>query len=261
MGALAPLAIDLGHFLSALILVLMRVGAMLMATPVFRSTGMPARVRLSLALILSALAVAALPPGQAMPALDASLLTVAVSEVALGIAMGLMIQLVFAALTIAGEGIAMGMGLGFSTMIDPQNGDPVPTLSQLFVLLATLLFIILDGHLHALGMLFSSFELLPPGTQVFSQAQNGVLIEWAATMYTNALFIALPILVAMLLTNVIFGVITRAAPQLNLFAIGFPLMLSIGIAVLYLHVSHVTEGTAQLLTQAFTRMAGLMVNP
>ncbi len=257
----ATLIPELTPAITSLMLVLTRVGAMLMATPVFRSTGVPARVRIVLALTFSLLAVAALPPDYQAPAIDAGLVAAIVSEVGLGLAMGFMIQLVFASLAIAGEACAMGMGLGFATMIDPANGNPVPTLSQLFMVLSTLIFVALDGHLQMLGMLFVSFDLLPPGSSPFAAVHISVLLEWAMLMYAHAMFIALPIIVAVLLTNILFGVITRAAPQLNLFAIGFPMMLLLGIFLIFMNVEHVAEGARSLLRAAFSEVDRLIGTP
>ncbi|MDJ0652725.1 MAG: flagellar biosynthetic protein FliR [Xanthomonadales bacterium] len=232
-------------------LMFVRVGAMMMATPIFRSTGIPTRVRLVMAVILAAAAMPTLPDDYQTPTMGSAMLPVILWEFGLGVAMGFMIQLVFAALAVAGEAVAMGMGLGFANMVDPQNGSSVPTMSQQFALLATILFVTINGHLLMLQMLYDSFALIPPGSRPFDAAQRSVLLEWGAVMYANALFLALPVLITMLLTNLAFGVITRAAPQLNVFAIGFPLMLIFGFVVVMINTEHLITGTQDLFEQAF----------
>ncbi|MEM9531413.1 MAG: flagellar biosynthetic protein FliR [Pseudomonadota bacterium] len=235
----------------AFVLVFTRIGALLMATPVFRSTGVSTRIRLVLGLALAALAVTTLPSGYQPPPFGAALIPAVLWEMALGLGMGLAIQMVFAALTIAGEAVAVGMGLGFSTIVDPQNGASVPTMSQQFVLLATMLFIALNGHLLALDMVHDSFRLLPPGDGGELSRGASALLDWAMSMYANALMLALPVIAAMLLTNLAFGVVTRAAPQLNVFAVGFPLMLLMGMAVVLVNIPNLLNATQGLFDEAF----------
>ncbi|MEM7705822.1 MAG: flagellar biosynthetic protein FliR [Pseudomonadota bacterium] len=244
-------ALNLEGLVVTYLLALTRVSALLMATPVFRSTGVPSRIRLLLAVTVAALTVGTLPPGYEVPTFGFSLIPIALWEMALGLAMGLCIQMVFAALTIAGECVAVGMGLGFATIVDPQNGASVPTMSQQFVLLGTMLFVAINGHLVALNMVHDSFVMLPPGSQGNLSGGATPLLEWAMAMYANALRLALPVIAAMLLTNLAFGVITRAAPQLNVFAVGFPLMMLIGMAAVMINIGTLLDATASLFEQAF----------
>lgn len=239
------------------LLALTRVSALLMATPVFRSTGVPSRIRLLIAVTVAALTVSTLPAAYQAPAFGFNLLPAIAWEVALGLAMGLCIQMVFAALTIAGECVAVGMGLGFATIVDPQNGSSVPTISQQFVLLGTLLFVTINGHLVAINMVHESFALLPPGTNAGLDSGAEALLDWAMRMYANALRLALPVIAAMLLTNLAFGVITRAAPQLNVFAVGFPLMMLIGIAALMVNIGSLLNTTSSLFDGAFSAATAL----
>ncbi len=239
-------------------LVFVRVGALLTATPVFRSTGIPTRVRLMFALAVSGLLFASLPPNYVTPTSAVELVPIVLWELALGFAMGFIVQMVFAALAVAGESVAMGMGLGFASLVDPQSGTSVPTVSQYFVLMASLLFVALNGHLLMLQMLFDSFTIIPPGSKSPLLNNPGIGIEWAATMYAHALFIALPVLVAMLLTNLAFGVITRAAPQLNIFAIGFPLMLVLGVVMILVNMEHLVSAAGDLFERAYLAVGRLL---
>ncbi len=250
-------ALNLDGLAVTYLLALTRVSALLMATPIFRSTGVPAKVRLLLAVTVAALTMGTLPDSYSPPTFGFGLIPIALWEMALGLAMGLCIQLVFAALTIAGECVAVGMGLGFATIVDPQNGASVPTMSQQFVLLGTLLFVAINGHLMALDMIHSSFTLMPPGSRGNIHGGAAPLLEWAMSMYANALRLALPVIAAMLLTNLAFGVITRAAPQLNVFAVGFPLMMLIGMAAVMININSLLDACAALFGKSFAAATAL----
>lgn len=214
------------------VLVFTRVGALLMATPFLRSTGIPAQVRLILALTLSAMVTPHAMINEVPDPLSISMLTVLAQEFTIGLAMGFFVQLVFASLTMAGEAISMSMGLGFSTMIDPQNGVPVPVLSQFLVLMGTMLLLVLDTHLWLIELLGLSFTALPVGSASLGVHAATAIMDWATHMYGAAILIALPLLTAVLIINFALGIVTRAAPQLNIFAVGFPFLVLLGLILL-----------------------------
>lgn len=215
---------------------------------------MPSRIRLLAALVITLILIPVIPPIEVIDPLSVQAFAVTAREVAIGLAMGFILQLVFAALTIAGESISMSMGLGFSTMIDPQNGVPVPVLSQYFVLLATLVFLAVDGHLLLIDVLATSFHTMPVA-QVITGAEGAwQIVAWSSEMYAGALMVALPVLTAVLMANLAFAVVTRAAPQLNIFAVGFPFMLLLGFAALFVALGSQFELLEKLFADAFSRM-------
>jgi len=124
--------------------------------------------------------------------------------------------------------MAQTMGLGFAQMNDPANGVTVPVVSQFYVIIATLLFLALNGHLVLIDVLAESFQMLPISMQGVNNDGLWVLISWSSWIFTGAVLMSLPVVVALLLVNVAFGVMMRAAPQLNVFAVGFPLTLTFG---------------------------------
>ena len=139
----------------------------------------------------------------------------------------------FNAVTMAGESIAITMGLGFALMNDPQNGAQVPVVAQFYLVLGTLIFLSLDGHHAILMLLNDSFELMPIGKPLGADSL-WTLVSWAANIFYGSLAIAIPALAAVLTVNITMGVITRAAPQLNLFSVGFPISLLVGLfAMMY----------------------------
>ncbi|MFT7287178.1 MAG: flagellar biosynthetic protein FliR [Halieaceae bacterium] len=212
----------------------LRFSALLLASPVFSSATINVRVRVFLSVLISAL-VAPLLPAQDYPdPLSGVGVLMAAREVLIGLAMGFVMQLVFGAVVVAGQSVAMSMGLGFAMSIDPQNGVQVPVVSQFNMVLATLLFLGLDGHLFLLKAGADSYNLLPAGGAQPLVDMFGAVVNLGGQLFASALLLALPTLTAILMINVSFGVITRAAPQLNIFAVGFPVTILAGFFFMFL---------------------------
>lgn len=212
----------------------LRVSALLLTAPLFSAANITVRVRVLLAVMIAALIVPLQPVAPAVDVLSGEGMLLAVREVIIGAAMGFIMQMVFAAVVVAGETLAMSMGLGFAMSIDPQNGVQVPVVSQLNVILATLLFLAIDGHLMLLAALGDSFVLMPPGQPGFDAGTFANVAGLGGGIFASALVLALPALTAVLMTNIAFGVITRAAPQLNIFAVGFPVTILVGFLFMLL---------------------------
>ncbi len=212
----------------------LRMSAMFSIAPLFGSQTIPVRIRVAAALVLSV----ALAPGMAAvdapdPLSAAGVLAIA-SELFIGLSMGFTLQLVFAALHIAGELVATTMGLSMAQVTDPVNGAQVPVVGQLFFMVGMLVFLSLNGHLALLAMLVESYRTLPVGGAGIGTQELWTMLEWAGLMFRYAMQVALPALTALLAANVMLGVITRSAPQLNLFAFGLPITTALGLALLML---------------------------
>lgn len=233
----------------------LRISAVFLASPIFGSSSFPVRARVLLAVFITALIVPSLPMVPEIDMLGAAGLLVGGQQVIIGLAMGFILQMVFAAAVIAGQSLAMAMGLGFAMSVDPQNGVQVPVLSQLYMILATLLFLGVNGHLLLIKFLVNSFTLLPVGLTGLRQDFGLDVVLWASQMFLGALVIALPALTALLLINIAFGVVTRAAPQLNIFAVGFPVTILAGFALTFLTLPSVLSQLTYMfdvgLTHAF----------
>ncbi len=212
----------------------LRVSALLLTAPVFSAPNITVRVRVLLAVMIAVLIVPLQPAAPAVDVLSGEGILLAGREVIIGAAMGFIMQMVFAAVVVAGETLAMSMGLGFAMSVDPQNGVQVPVVSQLNVILATLLFLAIDGHLMLLAALGDSFALMPPGQPGFDTGTFANIAGLGGGIFASALVLALPALTAVLMTNIAFGVITRAAPQLNIFAVGFPVTILVGFVFMLL---------------------------
>lgn len=217
----------------------LRISALLLASPIFSASSFPVRGRVILAVLITALIVPSLPVLPTVDLFGPAGLLIASQQVVIGLAMGFVVQLVFGAVVIAGQSLAMTMGLGFAMSVDPQNGVQVPVLSQLYVILATLIFLGIDGHLILIQFLADSFTLLPIGLSSWSDDLGINVVLWGSQIFLSALLLALPALTAVLLINVAFGVITRAAPQLNIFAVGFPVTIMAGFVFITLSMPSV----------------------
>lgn len=251
-------AADLSAWIGSYLWPLFRIGALLGAVPVIGTRMVPARVRLVLALALTLVLVPVIPAAPAIDPLSIAGLGVTFQQVLIGAAMGFVLSLVFAAFVSAGQLIALQMGIGFASMVDPQHGVEVPVVSQLYIVLVTLVFLSLDGHLALIEVLAESFHTLPVSPAGLTVASMWDLAAAVGRMFSGALTIALPAMVALLLINIAFGVMTRAAPQLNLFTVGFPITLLFGFLVLLLTLPMVAPQLRELLGAEFEQMRRLV---
>ena len=241
-------------FVGALLWPFMRISAMLIAIPVVGTRLLSVRIRVGLAVLIAFLVMPLLPPAPAVDALSIEGLSVSIQQVLIGLAMGFILQLVLAALTIAGEAIAMTMGLGFASMVDPANGVNVPVLSQFFLIMGTLLFLALGGHLMIIQLVVASFQTLPVASTGMERDAFWLIIAFSGQMFIGAVWIALPALISILVITLAMGIMTRAAPQLNIFSVGFPVTMLMGFIILMLVMPMVLPRFNELL------LAGMRVS-
>lgn len=243
----------LQHWLNQFLWPLMRVSGFFLAAPIFGTQVVPQRVRLLLALLLT-LAVA--PSLRDLPTPDflspLSVLLVA-QQLLIGLGMAFFLQVLLHAFVMSGQMVAVTMGLGFASLNDPVNGVVVTVISQFYLMLATLLFLSMNGHLVMVDVLVESFRTLPVGAEVGAERMQS-LVGWGSWMFGAALLMALPAVTALLIINCTLGVITRAAPQLNIFAIGFPLMLLLGLMILWANMANVLPQFERYSSEALAVM-------
>lgn len=228
-----------------------RIGACLMVAPLFSASYVPARLRIVIALALTVVLLPVIPRPLTLTLLSADGIVTTAQQIVIGVAMGFTLQLMFDALTLAGQVLANAMGLGFAFTIDPLRAVSTQSLGQLYVLLGSLTFLALNGHIALLETLARSFQTLPIGPQGLSPAALHALANWGSIMLLGAVRIALPGLTALLVINLAFGVTSRAAPSLNLFAVGFPITLAIGLLVVLLGLPSMQSGLIEMLGSAF----------
>lgn len=172
--------------------------------------------------------------------------------------MGLVLRVVFAALDLMGEIISLQMGLSFATFFDPIAGGQTAVVGEFLTLLATLVLLSLNGHLLMLDALARSFEWLPVSATLPHRGGWMILVRFGASIFASGLLMALPVVTALLITNIALGVLTRAAPQLNLFAIGFPITLTVGFGVLLLTLGHLAPLLQHFYDVGFATLADLL---
>ena len=248
---------DLESLVAAYLLPFFRIAAMLMVSPIFGARLVPARIRIILALALAAVISPLIPTPTAMTAFDQQSVFMLVQEVMIGIAMGFMVQMVFDAIIIGSQTIAMGMGLGFAMLVDPQRGVNVPILSQFFIIMTTMMFLALNGHLILIQVLVASFTTLPSGVAGFGADGLWTVVSWGSQMFAGAVLVALPAAIALLVVNFAYGVISRAAPTLNLFAVGFPASILLGFLILQASFQTTLVSLENLLEGVFSTLGTL----
>jgi flagellar biosynthetic protein FliR len=236
---------------------LVRVGAAVGAVPMLGARFVPMRVRLMLAIGLTLVITPVIPPAPAIDPLSLEAMLMTANQLIIGAAMGFTLALVFSAFVHGAQIIAMQMGLGFASLIDPQNGVEVPVVSQFYSILVTLIFLALDGHLALIELVAKSFHSLPLAAGGISRDGVWQLLSWASEMFASAVLISLPAVSALLLVNVAFGVMSRAAPQMHILAVGFPLMLLLGFVVILFTLPTLVPQVQGLVGDAFTLMRQL----
>jgi flagellar biosynthetic protein FliR len=215
-----------------LIFLMVRIGAAFVAAPVFGAMAVPLQVRILLSAAIAVLVMRAtdLQPPQVIFSLT-TFLAVA-QEALVGLALGFVIQIAFAAPLIASEAISGGMGLGFASAIDPQNGTSSPALGQFLSIIMTLLFLALDGHLVLVDLLVKSYGALPPGQAWLAPEKLKGIALFGSYAFAAGLLLALPVGFILLCLNLVVGMLARSAPSMNLFAVGLPASLAVGIVAL-----------------------------
>lgn len=225
-------SIELNTWIAALLWPLSRILGLIAASPLFGNASVPASVKISLGVLLAMIIAPTVPALPATDPMSLAGLLILTQEMLIGLAMGFTIRIVFAAVEMVGELSSLTMGLGFASFFDPQTRGRSSAISQFLVMVTTLLFLSVNAHLVLLAALAESFVSLPISAQPIHSGGFHQVGQWGAEIFRSGVQIALPVLAALLLTNVALGILTRAAPQLNIFGIGFPVTLGVGLLVL-----------------------------
>ena len=227
-----------------------RIGACFMLAPIFGARVVPARVRLLLAGAITLIVAPLVPPPQ-VATFSAVAVVVAFHQIIIGAATAFVLQLIFDALAMGGQLLSNSMGLGFAFNVDPLRGVSTPVLGQLYMVLVTLTFLAINGHLVLIELLAQSFTTLPVGAVGLDGPLLWHVTEWGSQLFAGALTVALPGMAALLVVNLAFGVMSRAAPTLNLFAVGFPISLIAGLMIIYVGLPSVQAAFVASLEAAF----------
>ena len=236
-----------------------RISAMLMAAPIFGAKNILFVVhRLALALILTVVAQPYISHIPAVEPFSFAGMLMFVEQMLIGLVIGFMLQLAFSSLIIAGNSVALTMGLGFASFLDPATGVSVPIVSKFYLVIGTLLFFAMDGHLVAIKILVESFSLVSVTQSGVSVNEIFGVVLWGGKMYVGALLIALPCMVTITLINIGFGVMTRSAPQMNIFAVGFPTTLAAGVIIIMLTLPNLLPRFTDLVMDSFNTIQTIL---
>jgi flagellar biosynthetic protein FliR len=249
---------QLDAWIAAFIFPLARILGLLSTAPMFNNAAMPRRTRLIAGLAIAMALVPALPPMPALPAGSWVGLAILAQQIIVGVIMGFALRIALAAVDLTGELVGLQMGLSFAVFFDPQSTGQTPVISEFFGLLATLAFLAMNGHLLALSMLAESFTVFPVAIETLSAVGMGRLVTGAAMIFVIGLMISLPLVVSLLIANIGMGFLSRVAPQLNLFAVGFPVTLLAGFAVIGLSLPYIGAALETVFNQGFALMRAVM---
>lgn len=227
-----------------------RILSWLAIDPLLGNRSAPNSIRLGLAMVLAVVVAPTLPPPQNLAVVSGDGLLVLMQQIVVGLAIGFALRIVFSALEMAGQFIGLQMGLSIASLYDPINGAQTPVLGQFLTVTAALILFAMDGHHQVIAALWSSFHDVPIAATPVSGRGFLILLEWAGTIFSTGLHIALPVTAALLAANLALGMMTRAAPQLNIFSVGFPITLGAGFITLYFSIVYLPAYLEQYWRQA-----------
>jgi flagellar biosynthetic protein FliR len=229
---------QIGAWVGSFLWPFFRVASFLMVVPVVGTQLVPMRVRLGLSFLITLIIAPLIGDVPQVEAISFDAFYIILQQVFIGTLMGFVFVLLMQLFVVAGQMVAMQMGLGFASMIDPTNGVNVPILSQIFLVSVTLVFLSINGHLVMIEVAVESFYVWPVSSTIVGPGSVRPEILWEFIMrinwlFASALLVALPVITAVLIINISFGVMTRAAPQMNVFSLGFPIGMLFGLFILW----------------------------
>ncbi len=249
---------QLDAWMAALMFPLARLLGLTMAAPIFSNRGVPVRVRLAVGLAMALAVLPALPPMPAVAPGSGLGLAILAQQTFIGIAVGLMVRLVLGAVDLAGATIAMQMGLSFAMFFDQDAGGQTSVVSDFLNYVALMLLLAMNGHLIIVQVLVHSFEWLPIDITPVNAMGWGYLARAGTTVFAAGLLLSLPVVAVLLVSSIALGVLTRAAPQLNLFAVGFPITLSAGMIGMLLVMSSFGPVVQSFFERSFDDIARML---
>lgn len=233
---------------------MLRISALMMSAPIFSLRALNVRMRVLLAAALTWMVY----PLYSWPALDpvsgAGMVEV-FNQISIGLIMGLSLQVITAAIVLAGQSVSTAMGLSMASLMDPNLGN-VPVISQFMLIFSTLIFVGLGGHAMLLGLVVDSFASMPIGKGLLTAGAWAQFVKWSSMIFLGAVLLALPVMVTMLFINIGIGVVTRAAPSLNIFSLGLPVMIVAGFFILVVALPSIGARIEWLWLQGFIEVRG-----
>ncbi len=242
---------EITAFVGAFIWPFTRISAMMLVAPIFSAKTIPIKFRIAMAFSITLIIVPTLPALPAVDFISGEALLITLHQIIIGVIMGFSLQLAFNIFVMAGHILAMQAGLGFSMMNSPQDGVQVTVVGQLYLMMATFLYLSLDGHLILIREVLQSFTVLPIAIEGLKPSAYWMLVTWASNMFQSAVMMVLPAITALLMVNVSFGVMSKASPQLNPFSVGFLITIILAFVIIYITLPTLIPHFKQIINDVF----------
>ncbi|HTH73559.1 MAG TPA: flagellar biosynthetic protein FliR [Trinickia sp.] len=245
---------QLNAWLTAFLWPFTRIAALIAAAPVFGHMALPARVKIGLAAFITLIVAPTLPAMPQATVFSASGVWIMAMQFLIGAALGITMQLVFAAVEMAGTLVGLQMGLGFATFFDPSSNASAQIIASFLNMIAVLAFLAFNGHLQMIAALIESFQSVPIAAAMYGPPGMRTLVEWGGAIFTAGLLLSLPVVIALLVANLSLGILNRAAPQIGVFQIGFSVTLMVGMLLLMLMLPNMIPFFARLVETGVDQM-------
>lgn len=229
---------DLHHWLAIILWPLFRLTAFMLTAPVLGHSSIPVTVKIGLGVLVTILIAPILPPMPDIAIWSWSGFAIIVEQILIGASLGMVLAVMFAAITAAGDFVGLQMGLGFATFVSPDAGADTALLSRLFYVFCLLMFLAFNIHLLAIQTLVFSFQVLPIGLSALDIDGFNLLVRFGSTIFINGLILALPLMASVQIVNLTLGILNRSSPQMTVFSVGFPTSLTLGLFMLGVMVSN-----------------------
>jgi flagellar biosynthetic protein FliR len=245
---------QLNAWLTAFLWPFTRIAALIAAAPVLGHTAIPARVKIGLAAFMTLIVAPTLPAMPQATVFSAAGVWILATQLLIGAALGFTMQLVFAAVEMAGTLVGLQMGLGFATFFDPGSNASAQVVSSFLNMIAMLAFLAYNGHLQVIAALMESFQSVPIASALLGPPGLRTLVQWGGAIFSAGLLLSLPIVIALLVANLSLGILNRAAPQIGVFQIGFSVTLMVGMLLLMLMLPNMIPFFAHLVDTGIDQM-------
>lgn len=245
-------------WINAFIWPFIRIAAMVGSAPLLSESAIPARVKVGLSVMLTLIVAPSLGPMPSLATASWAALWIMGQQILIGLALGLTMRIIFAAVQTAGEFIGLQMGLSFASFFDPSTGSNTAVLARILNTVTLLVFIALNGHLLMIGGLLRTFEVLPIMVGELDVNGWGVILEWSSQIVVSGLLMALPVMIVLLTINLSLGILNRTAQQLSVFAVGFPISLTVGLTILAVVLPQISPFLEQLFQDGYDTMGKLV---
>lgn len=235
-----------------------RITAFMAVSPLWGHSSVPNRVKVGLAALMCVAIAPILPPMPETPLMSWAGFGIIVEQIIIGLAIGLVMHIIFAVVQASGEFIGLQMGLAFASFFDAASGTNIMVLSRILYMVTLLLFLSVNGHLMVLETLVMSFQTLPVGLDTLNANAFEVLARYAGTIFASGMLLALPLVGSLLIISLALGILNRSAPQLTVFNIGFPTSLTVGLTLMMILMTDLGHFLERLFRQGLDFMQGLI---